>query len=199
MPLTARQQEILAVLREHAEHASEALTLRQLCAHLGVRSRGSLRRHLRALAEAGLVEPQAIWQRGIRVLPEPLPEDHLPLLGRIAAGRPIEAVVGAESIQVPAALRTTRPCYVLQVVGDSMREAGILDGDYVVIEHCAQARNGVIVVALIGGQEATLKRIYQEPGRITLRAENPAVPPLEYPPDNVEIQGILVGQMRRYR
>jgi hypothetical protein len=92
------------------------------------------------------------------VLPEPLPEDHLPLLGRIAAGRPIEAVVGAESIQVPAALRTARPCYVLQVVGDSMREAGILDSDYVVVEHSAQARNGAIVVALIRGQEATRYR-----------------------------------------
>ena len=74
------------------------------------------------------------------MLPEPLPADHLPLLGRIAAGRPIEAVAGAESTQVPAALRTARPCYVLQVIGDSMREAGLLDGDSVslqpIAEHC---------------------------------------------------------------
>ena len=72
--------------------------------------------------------------------PEPLPADHLPLLGRIAAGRPIEAVVGAESIQVPAVLRTARPCYVLQVVGDSMREAGLLDGDSASLPPITQLR-----------------------------------------------------------
>jgi repressor LexA len=115
------------------------------------------------------------------------------------SGRPIEAVVGAESTQVPAALRMSRPCEVLPVVGDAMREAGIRAGDYVVIAQCAQARNAALVVALIRGQEATLKRIDREPGLITRRAENPEVSPLHYPPAEVESQGLVVGQMRRYR
>jgi len=94
------------------------------------------------------------------------------------SGRPIEAVVGAESTHVPAGLRRTRPCDVLPVVGDAIREAGIRAGDYVVIAQCAQARNGALVVALIRGQEATLKRSDREPGLITRRAENPAGSPL---------------------
>ena len=150
-------------------------------------------------SKAGQIDPPPRGHREIHVRPEPPPADHLPLLGRIAAGRPIEAIDEAGFIQVPAGLRTAHPCYVLQVAGDSMREAAILDGDYVIVEQRPTARNGEIVVALIRGQEVTLKRIHQAPGRVVLRAENPAMPPLEYRPEEVEIQGVLVGQMRRYR
>ena len=200
MPITPRQQHILRLLRDHAEHGGQAPSLAQLCAWLDLRSRGSLRRHIRALVREGQVDPPPHGHQEIRVRPEPPPADHLPLLGRIAAGRPIEAIEEAGFVQVPDALRKTgRPCYVLQVAGDSMRDAAILDGDYVIIEQRPTARNGEIVVALIRGQEVTLKRIRQEPGRVVLRAENPEVPPLEYLPEEVEIQGVLVGQMRRYR
>jgi repressor LexA len=85
---------------------------------------------------------------------------------------------------------------VLQVAGDSLCEAGILDGDYVVIEQRDHARNGEIVVALIRGEEVTLKRIVQEPGRVLLYPENSAMQAMEYHPDEVQIQGVLVGQMR---
>jgi len=198
MPLTRRQQDILALLRQRAAAQDCAPTLEELCALLGVRSRGSLHKHIRALIEAGLVEPSAGRHRGIRLVPEAACENSLPLLGKIAAGRPIEAIPQPEQIDVPARLRTDKPCYVLQVQGDSMCEAGILDGDYVVIEQRDQARNGEIVVALIRGEEATLKRILQQPGRVILYPENSAMQAMEYRPEEVQIQGVLVGQMRAY-
>lgn len=199
MPLTRRQQDILALLRQRAAAQAHPPTLEELCALLGVRSRGSLHKHIRALIEAGLVEPSAGRHRGIRLVPEAACENSLPLLGKIAAGRPIEAIPQPEQIEVPARLRTDKPCYVLQVQGDSMCEAGILDGDYVVIEQRAHARNGEIVVVLIHGEEVTLKRILQQPGRVILYPENSAMPAMEYRPEEVQIQGVLVGQMRAYR
>ena len=137
--------------------------------------------------------------RGIRLVEQPPPDEGLPLLGTIAAGRPIEAIPRPESIQVPPQLRTDRPCYVLRVRGDSMCEAGILDGDYVVIEQRETARDGEIVVALVQGEEVSLKRILQRPGRTLLYPENSAMEALELDPDAVQIQGVLVGQMRSYR
>ena len=199
MPLTRRQQDVLALLRQRADAQDRPPTLEELCALLGVRSRGSLHKHVRALVDAGLVEPMGGRHRGIRVVPEAARDNSLPLLGNIAAGRPIEAIPQPEQIDVPARLRTDKPCYVLKVQGDSMCEAGILDGDYVVIEQRDHARNGEIVVALIHGEEATLKRILQQRGRVILYPENSAMPAMEYRPEEVQIQGVLVGQMRAYR
>jgi repressor LexA len=199
MRLTPRQQQILDVLRESAGQFEHPPTLEKLCGLLGLRSRGSLHKHVQALIRAGFVEPMAGQHRGIRLSAAEPTEDGLPLLGRIAAGRPIEALPQPEQIQVPAHLRTDKPCYVLQVVGDSMREAGILDGDYVVIEQRDHARNGEIVVALVRGEEVTLKRILQEPGRTVLCPENSDMEAMQFHPDEVQIQGVLVGQMRSYR
>jgi repressor LexA len=205
MTLTRRQQEILDRLRRREDAGEPPPTLDELCRSLGLRSRGSLHKHIQALVAAGLVAPLQGQHRGVRRVPEPAPdrqrapEDRLPLLGRIAAGRPIEAIAQPEQIEVPSYLRTQRPCYVLQVAGDSLCEAGILDGDYVVIEHRDHARDGEIVVALIGGEAVTLKRIRQESGRVLLYPENSAMRAMEYHPEEVQIQGVLVGQMRAYR
>ncbi len=199
MRLTRRQQEILAFLRDKAQDFEHAPTLDELCAMLGLRSRGSLHRHVQALVAAGFVEPLDGQHRGIRLVPEAIADDGIPLLGTIAAGRPIEAVPQPETIQVPPQLRTNRPCYVLRVRGDSMCDAGILDGDYVVIEQRTTARDGDIVVALIRREEVTLKRIRQERGRTILYPENSGMAPIELAPDDIEIQGVLVGQMRSYR
>jgi len=199
MRLTRRQQQILDFLRESVGQFEHPPTLDELCALLGLRSRGSLHKHVQALIQAGFVEPMAGQHRGICLITDEPTEDGLPLLGSIAAGRPIEALPQPEQIQVPPHLCTDKPCYVLQVVGDSMREAGILDGDYVVIEQRDHARNGEIVVALVRGAEATLKRILQEPGRTMLYPENSAMEAMEFQPDEVQIQGVLVGQMRSYR
>lgn len=199
MQLTPRQQQVLDLLRLHAADFAQAPTLDQLCAMLGLRSRGSLHKHVQALIAAGLIEPRNGRHRGIRLAAPTFEGDALPLLGKIAAGRPMEALPQAETIEVPPRLRTSKPCYVLQVTGDSMCEAGILDGDYVVIEHRETARNGEIVVALIRGEEVTLKRIVQEPGRVTLFPANAALAPASFAAEEVAIQGVLVGQMRAYR
>jgi repressor LexA len=162
-------------------------------------SRGSLHKHIQALIQAGLVEPMDGMQRGIRLVEQAPVEAGIPLLGTIAAGRPIEAVPQPEFMQVPDELLGTRPCYVLRVQGDSMIEAGILDGDYVVIEQRDSARNGEIVVALVNGEEATLKRIEQQPGQVILHPANASLTPLVYSPDAVQIQGVLRGLLRSYR
>ncbi len=196
--LTPRQQEILDYLRQCSAEGV-APTLDAICADLGLRSRGSLHKHIQALVDAGLVVPMAGRHRGVHLTEAARPEDDgLPLLGRIAAGRPIEAVTDDTRIQVPDALRSSASCYVLEVRGDSMADDGILDGDWVVIEHREHARNGEVVVALIDDEEATLKRIEQRPDRTLLHPANAAYTPQEYPPDRVRIQGVVVGQMRKY-
>jgi len=205
MALTRRRQEILDRLHRRDDAGEPPPTLDELCALLGLRSRGSLHKHIQALVAAGLVDPLNGQHRGVRLVPQSQPDpdqardDLLPLLGKIAAGCPIEAIAQPEQIEVPSHLRTNRPCYVLQVAGDSLCEAGILDGDYVVIEQRDHARNGEIVVALIRGEEVTLKRLMLEPGRVLLYPENSAMQAMEYHPDEVQIQGVLVGQMRAYR
>ena len=99
---------------------------------------------------------------------------------------------------MPTQLRTPNPCYVLEVRGDSMIEEGILDGDWVVIEHREQARNGEIVVALVDGEEATLKRLEQRSNEVVLHPANSSLSAMHFSPEQVRIQGVLVGQMRRY-
>ena len=198
-PLTRRQQEIYDFLREQANTLPHPPTLDELCALLGLSSKGSLHKQIQALITAGLVEPMNNQRRGIR-LTESTGETELqlPMLGYIAAGQPIEAVNQQETVEVPGMLRTGRPCYVLQVRGDSMIDEGILDGDHIVVEQRDQARNGEIVVALIDDNEATLKRIEQRPDGVILHPANAAMKPMHFTTDQVRIQGVLVGQMRRY-
>jgi repressor LexA len=195
--LTRRQQEIYDFLQEHASEFPHPPTLDELCGALGLSSKGSLHKQIQALIDAGLVEAMNNQRRGIRLVDE-LPESELPVLGVIAAGRPIEAIDQRTSLQVPSFLRSNGDCYVLEVRGDSMVDEGILDGDHIVVEARQQARNGEIVVALIDDCDATLKRIEQRPGEVILHPANAAMEPMRYAPDQVRIQGVLVGQMRRY-
>lgn len=200
--LTRRQQEIFEYLRSHLDGFPHPPTLDELCDALGLKSRGSLHKQIQALIEAGLVEPMNNLRRGIRLTDateDPAGgDDGLPLYGYIAAGSPIEAISNPEMIDVPTQLRTSEPCYVLEVRGDSMIDEGILDGDWVVIEHRDRARDGEIVVALVDGSEATLKRLEQRSGEVVLHPANAALSPMHFSPEQVQIQGVLVGQMRRY-
>ncbi|MEM7407289.1 MAG: transcriptional repressor LexA [Pseudomonadota bacterium] len=195
--LTRRQREIYNYL---AAHPHDTPSLDELCTALGLSSRGSMHKHVAALIDAGLVEPMGRKQRGVRLieLPAPANDDELPLYGYIAAGRPIEALDSGETVAIPPTLRSPNPCYVLRVRGDSMMEDGILDGDLVVVEHRTEAHNGEIVVALIDGHEATLKRILQRPGEIVLCPANSAMEAMHFNPNRVAIQGVVVGQMRSY-
>lgn len=123
----------------------------------------------------------------------------IPLYGRIAAGLPIEALAQADRFaDVPASLIGRGDHYALEVSGDSMVDAGIQDGDTVIIQRGDTAENGQIVVALVEEEEVTLKRLQRRGGTVSLIAENPAYPPREYPADRVRVQGRLVGLMRRY-
>jgi len=197
--LTRRQRDVLAFLRDNAHRFVHPPTLDELCDAMGLASRGSMHKHVRALVECGLIDRLGHKQRGVRLTERAAASAvAIPFLGYIAAGRPIEALSNAETIEVPQALRRRRACYVLQVRGDSMIEDGILDGDRVVIEQRDAARNGEVVVALIDGQEATLKRIEQRPGKVVLHPANAALAPLTYAPERVQIQGVVVGLMRRY-
>jgi repressor LexA len=197
--LTRRQRDVLAFLRKNATRFAHPPTLDELCRAMGLASRGSMHKHVQALVEAGLIEPLAQKQRGLRLAPEVDGRDDVPFHGYIAAGRPIDAVAGTETVEVPAALRGKRACYVLQVRGDSMIDDGILDGDRVVVESRDAAMNGEVVVALIDGSDATLKRIEQRPDVVILHPANAAMAPLRFAPERVRIQGVVVGLMRRYR
>ena len=198
-PLTRRQESIHDYLLNQYASEQPAPTLDQLCDALGLSSRGSMHLQVKALIDADLVEPMNGKQRGVR-LKEPVKRvpTQLPLLGTIVAGQPIEAIEVPERIEVPAHLRSNGDCFVLRVKGDSMIEDGILDGDWVVVERREHARNGEIVVALIDGWEATLKRIYQQPGKVVLAPANGEMEPITVPPERVQIQGVVVSQMRSY-
>ncbi len=197
--LTRRQHDLLLFLRERATRGVRPPSLSEICRELGLASRGSLHKQVVALVEAGLVEAMNGKQRGVRLIEAANDDDGgIPLLGLIAAGRPIEALIRDETIALPAWLKVPGACYALRVKGDSMRDAGILDGDVVVVEQRQHARNGETVVALIDGESATLKRIEQKPDEIVLHPENPAFEPQHYRPEQVAIQGVLVAALRRY-
>lgn len=198
MNLTRRQQEIYQYLVDNLDYYDHPPSHDELCQALGLSSRGSLHKHIQALIRAGLVESMDGNQRGIRLVEQADAEEGIPLLGTIAAGRPIEAVPHPETLRVPEELLGRGRCYVLKVSGDSMIDEGILDGDYVVIEQRDSAINGDIVVALINNEEATLKRIEQQPGRVLLHPANVAMTAMSYSPDEVRIQGVLRGLLRRY-
>jgi repressor LexA len=203
--LTRRQREIFDFLRDNYEIFAHPPTLDQLCAALGIASRGSLHKHISALIDAGLIEPFASNKQGGIRLSAKAQRDYtacehsLPFVGKIAAGKPIEALEDINYMAVPEMLKSDKPCYVLQVQGDSMVEAGIFDGDWVIIEQRSYASNGEIVVALIEKSEATLKYIEQSPGKVLLIPANANMTAMAYRPEQVEIQGVLVGQMRSYR
>ncbi len=203
--LTRRQREIFNFLRDNSEDFSRPPSLDELCSALGMASRGSMYKHIMALIKAGLVEPfTGNKQGGVRLSiqaqsDDEIEEQGLPFIGSIAAGMPIAALTTINYMMVPDALKTNKPCYVLQVKGESMIEAGIFDGDWVVIEQRDYASNGEIVVALIEDSEATLKYIEQSAEQVLLLPANANMSALSYHPEQVAIQGVLVGQMRSYR
>ena len=211
LALTKAQRQVLQHLHDRAEAGLEPPSLELLCTELGLASRGSLHKHIRALIDAGFVIDLAGKQRGVRLRSQESitnnDADHFSdtvnarsvvLLGTIAAGRPIEAVQSEQRLCAPPELLGKGDAYALRVKGDSMQNAGIHDGDWVFIEKRNVARNGEIVVALVDGFEATLKRIEQQPDCVLLHPENPQFQTQRFAPEQIDIQGVLVGLMRRY-
>ena len=198
--LTPLESRLLSFIQEFVRRHGASPTLSEIAVGLGQQSRGTVHRYVQSLVDKGVLLHRPGSKRGLRLAEAA--EQHpptLPLLGRIAAGRPIEAIPGEDEINLTDFLMGPDR-YALRVFGDSMIEAGILDGDTVIVEHCDTARDGDIVVALIDNQEATLKRLRRRSdGSIMLIAENAAMAPMIYSAERVRIQGVVVAQLRSYR
>lgn len=196
--LTRLEEKVLQHITQYITRNGHAPTLAEIGDAVGIRSRGTVHRYVEALVNKGHLHRSGRSWRGIRLTGE---HDRrltiLPLAGRIAAGGPIEAIPDQAEINFSELLMGPDR-YVLQVQGDSMMDAGILDGDLVVVRHTGTADNGDIVVALIDRGEATLKRLRKHGDRVELIPANRALAPMIYPADRVHIQGVVVGQVRLY-
>ena len=200
MALTRRQREIYDFIREFVSEQGYSPSLEEIGSRFGLSSVATVHKHVQHLVEKGML--RKAWNRSRSVEPVEPPASSavsLPLLGVVAAGSPIEAFEVEESIDVPAQLVPRRgQCFVLRVRGDSMIEDQICDGDYVVVESRPEARDGETVVALIGGQEATLKRFFREGERVRLQPANQSMEPIEVPASEVEVRGVVRGLLRQY-
>jgi repressor LexA len=157
-------------------------------------------KHLTNLQEKGFIKRAWNRSRSVELVASRVGSRsiELPLFGYVAAGRPIEAVPSAEPITVPEDFVGKRKAYVLRVRGDSMIDEQIRDGDFVIVEDRKSADNGEMVIALLGGSDVTLKKFYRDNGRVRLQPANPAMQPIVVEPDHVQIQGVIIGVMRKY-
>jgi repressor LexA len=198
--LTDKQQLTLDFIQRYIATYMVPPKLQEIAEGIGIKSRGVAHRYVQALTDAGYLRNDSGKHRGIELIkPNPYRDEAvLPLLGRIAAGRPIEAIPGQDQLDLRDFFGANN--FAVQVKGDSMIEAGILDGDTVIIEFRETANDGDIVVALIDESETTLKRFKRsQKGRyIKLIPENKDMAPMVYEADRVRIQGVLIGQLRKY-
>jgi len=201
MKLTKRQKEILDFVSGFIEREGYSPSMEEIAGHFGFASLNAVYKHLEALKLRGFLSRDCNRARSIELsAARGRAARPVPLLGRIAAGRPIEALVSEDVLSVPEEfLHGRREHFVLQVQGESMIEEHIQDGDYVVVEAREQAGDGDMVVALVDDDNVTLKRFYLEGDKIRLQPSNTNLPPLMYEADRVRIQGVVVGVMRRYK
>ena len=201
MAITRRQKEVLDFLTNFTQTNGYSPSYEEIAAGLGLNSLATVHKHVTNLQSKGMLQRAHNRSRSIDVLPAKSAlkrgSDRMPLLGRIAAGRPVEAVETAESIAVEDIIGN-REVFALEVTGDSMRDEHIVSGDFVLIERTRTAREGEIVVALVDGSETTLKRFYHEGTMIRLQPSNAEMPPIYAPAANVAIQGKVLGLLRRY-
>ncbi len=200
LPLTKRQREILDYLHDFIQQHGYAPSLEEIGRRFGLSSLATVHKHLTNLQEKGFIKRAWNRSRSVEMIPTNSPGRaiELPLLGYVAAGSPIEAVASSETIAVPEDLVGRRDTYVLRVRGNSMIDEQICDGDFVIVEDRKTAQNGETVVALLGGSDVTLKKLYRENGRVRLQPANPAMQPLFIDPDQLQVQGVVVGVMRKY-
>ncbi|MFP5260566.1 MAG: transcriptional repressor LexA [Blastocatellia bacterium] len=201
MVLTHRQREVYDFICRFSEANGYAPTIAEIKAHLGLRSPASVHQLISALEREELIRRIPNASRGIEVVKQPIPEQacEIPLLGAVAAGHPIEAILSQEVVAIPPDLLGRGRTFALRVRGDSMIEEHIRDGDFVIVESRQTAENGQTVVALIDGNDATVKRFYREGGQIRLEPANPAYKPIIVKPsERVSIQGVVIGVIRKY-
>lgn len=222
--LTAKQHELIRFIQQRLEETGISPSFEEMKEALDLKSKSGVHRLISALEERGFLRRLPNRARALEVVRQPddvtpargggnvvsmpapraaAPEPandiiELPLHGRIAAGAPIEALEGQSTLPVPAALLGPGEHYALEVSGDSMIEAGIFDGDFALVRRTDSARDGEIVVALVRGEEATLKYLRKEGGQVRLDPANAAYDPQYYRHDEVQVQGKLAGLLRRY-
>ncbi|HSG47337.1 MAG TPA: transcriptional repressor LexA [Longimicrobiales bacterium] len=202
MPLTKRQKEILDHIGAFIEDRGYAPSFEEIAEHFGYSSLATVHEHLSNLERKGYIRKAYNESRSIELVE---PENAvqaipLPLLGAVAAGLPIEAIQDDETLAVPPDMvRRGRDNYVLRVQGNSMIDEQIRDGDYIVVASQDTAQDGQMVVALVRGDSATVKKLYREPGnRVRLQPANPAMSPIVEDARDVRIQGVVVGVIRKY-
>jgi repressor LexA len=199
--LTQLETRILQCFRDHVQAHGRAPSLRELGEAMGLRSKGSLHRYVQSLVQKGFLASQGRGWHNLTLVEFEAEKPgglRLPLLGRIAAGKPLEAVAGADELDL-AELLGGSGRYVLKVQGDSMVDAGIFDGDWVIIQACDTARDGELVVALVDGEDVTLKRLRRgSNGTVSLIPENAAMAPMVYAAERVRIQGVLIARIRMF-
>ncbi len=207
MTLTKRQKEVLDFLVVFMNKHGYSPSFEEIARSMRLHSLATVHKHITTLEKKGFIRRGYNQSRSIEIhqLPKPVREQvadrqaaELPLVGRIAAGRPMEAVEDRETLSL-GDFANGGNSYVLQVKGSSMVEDHILDGDYIVVEQTQVANPGEIVVALVGGTDATLKRFYREAGgKIRLQPANSEMHPIIVPAGDVKIQGRVIGVLRKY-
>jgi repressor LexA len=199
MKLTSKQKDFLTYLSRYISEWERSPSFEEICSHFGFRSYNTVTTYLRALERKGYIRlPQKNRKRSIEVIsPVETKRFEFPLLGKVAAGKPIEAVELPDVIEIPPSMVGAGDHFVLQVKGDSMEEEGILDGDYVVIRKQPTAENGDTVVALIDN-EATVKKYYRMKEYVELRPAHTGMAPIRVRQGEIRIEGKVVGVMRFY-
>jgi len=200
MHLTKRQKEIFDFVCEYLDREGYAPSLEEIGERFGLSSVATVHKHVQNLVDKNLLRKAWNRSRSIEVVREErVPARvEIPLLGRVAAGRPIEAIALPDTIAVPPDMVARRDCFALRVAGESMIDDHIVDGDVVVLESRKTPRAGETVVALIRGEECTLKRFYQDGGKVRLVPANANLAPMEFPAEDVEVQGVVIGLLRNF-
>jgi repressor LexA len=198
--VTRRQKELLDYLRGYIQANGYAPTLEEIGRHFALASLATVHKHLRNLERKGRIRRLANHSRALELVTEPenAKAAKVALLGRVAAGIPIEPVESSETVTIPEDLLGRGETFALRVQGDSMVNEGILDGDLVVVERRPQADNGATVVALVRG-EATVKKFYRDRRKVRLVPANEKLAPLVVPAEDVEVRGVVIAVLRRYR
>lgn len=199
--LTKRQKQMVDYLEHYISEHGYAPTLAEIGQYFGLSSLATVHKHLRNLEQKGAIRREHNHSRALELPRAKQAGIHeIKLQGTVAAGVPIEAIEGNESISVPEEFIRRDETFCLKVKGESMIDDGIRDGDYIIVESRESADNGETVIALVGGNEATVKKFYREPdGRVRLQPANTTMQPIIVDPKDLMIRGVVVGLMRHYR
>ncbi len=201
MPVTPRQRQVYEFISRSIEVHKQPPTIAEIGRHFNMSSPASVHSILSALEREGLIKRIPNVSRGIEIVPQEIPDqqNEIPLLGIVAAGQPIEAILTSDTVSAPRDLIGRGRTFALRVRGDSMIEENIQDGDIIIVVSQQTAQNGQMVVALIDGNYATVKKFYREPDFIRLEPANPQFKPIFIKtPERIQIQGVVRGLIRKY-